>query len=101
MYFRTSWKMYTSHEDIGYDFEDDPKDKIDLSFCSCFTTGKLKGLLLGSVVHPCSSILEEVCRGSFRMFFISFLRSELFEGRKEEVSFLANLRKTCVPYLVI
>ena len=30
MYFRTSWKMYTSHEDIGYDFEDDPKDKKTL-----------------------------------------------------------------------
>uniref|UniRef100_A0A096MR26 Monocarboxylate transporter 14 n=6 Tax=Cercopithecinae TaxID=9528 RepID=A0A096MR26_PAPAN len=25
-----SWKMYTSHEDIGYDFEDDPKDKKTL-----------------------------------------------------------------------
>lgn len=30
MYFRKSWKMYTSHEDIGYDFEDDPKDKKTL-----------------------------------------------------------------------
>ncbi|XP_031533768.2 monocarboxylate transporter 14 isoform X1 [Vicugna pacos] len=30
MYFRNSWKMYTSHEDIGYDFEDDPKDKKTL-----------------------------------------------------------------------
>ncbi|XP_016053195.1 PREDICTED: monocarboxylate transporter 14 [Miniopterus natalensis] len=30
LYFRTSWKMYTSHEDIGYDFEDDPKDKKTL-----------------------------------------------------------------------
>ncbi|KAK2490767.1 hypothetical protein MC885_010667 [Smutsia gigantea] len=27
---RKSWKMYTSHEDIGYDFEDDPKDKKTL-----------------------------------------------------------------------
>lgn len=30
LYFRKSWKMYTSHEDVGYDFEDDPKDKKTL-----------------------------------------------------------------------
>ncbi|MXQ79348.1 hypothetical protein E5288_WYG000353 [Bos mutus] len=30
LFSRTSWKMYTSHEDIGYDFEDDPKDKKTL-----------------------------------------------------------------------
>lgn len=28
--FQNILKMYTSHEDIGYDFEDDPKDKKTL-----------------------------------------------------------------------